>query len=323
VTAGPLHVVTGAFGYTGRFIARRLLAAGKRVRTLTGNPARPNPFGERLSVAAFDFDNPDALVRSLEGAAVLYNTYWVRFPRGPVTFETAVANTRTLIRACARAGVPRIVHLSVTNASADSSLPYYRGKGVLEEAITGSPLSYAILRPALVFGPWDILVNNIAWFLRRFPLFPVMGTGAYRLQGVYIEDLAEIAVQAGERLDNSIVDLVSPEIYTFEAFVRLIAAKIGSRARIVHWPPALVGGILGAAGYVVADVVLTRDEMAGLMTELLVTPSPPLGRTRFADWLDQAADALGRAYASELGRHFRSQPRTRPAGPRGAASPSG
>ncbi|HEX9245273.1 MAG TPA: NAD(P)H-binding protein [bacterium] len=319
MTAGPLHVVTGAFGYTGRFIARRLLQAGKRVRTLTGNPARPNPFGERLSVAAFDFDNPDALARSLEGAAVLYNTYWVRFPRGRVTFETAVANTRTLIRACERAGVPRIVHLSVTNASADSPLPYYRGKGILEQAITGSTLSYAVLRPALVFGPGDILVNNIAWFLRRSPLFPVMGTGAYRLQGVYIDDLAEIAVQAGERRENSIVDLVSPEIYTFDAFVRLIAAKIGSRAGVVHWPPAVVGGLLGAAGLVVGDVVLTRDEMAGLMAELLVSSGPPRGRTRFADWLDQSADALGRTYASELDRHFRSRPRTRPEGPRGAA----
>ena len=319
MTATPLHVVTGAFGYTGRFIARRLLQAGKRVRTLTGNPARPNPFGDRLSVAAFDFDHPDALARSLEGAAVLYNTYWVRFPRGRVTFETAVANTRTLIRACERAGVPRIVHLSVTNAAADSPLPYYRGKGVLEQAITGSTLSYAILRPALVFGPGDILVNNIAWFLRRLPLFPLMGAGGYRLQAVFVEDLAEIALQAGERRDNSVVDLVSPEIYTFDAFVRLIAAKIGSRARIVHWPPRLVGGILGAAGLVVGDVVLTRDEMAGLMAELLVSSSPPLGRTRFADWLDRSAAALGRMYASELDRHFRSQPRMRAEGPSGAA----
>ena len=305
MTADPAHVVTGAFGFTGRAITRRLLSMGKRVRTLTRNPARPNPFGDRVSVAAFNFDDPAALAKSLEGAAVLYNTYWVRFARGRVTFDAAVANTRTLIRACEAAGVPRFVHLSVTNAAENSPLPYFRGKGILERAIERSALSYAILRPPLIFGPGDILVNNIAWFLRRSPLFPVMGAGEYCLQCVFVEDLAEIAVAAAGRRDNGILDVVGPETYTFEDLVRLVALKIGSRARIVHLPPAVVCGLLGAAGWMMHDVVLTRDEITGLMSGLLVTQSPPLGRTSLRGWLDQAASSLGRAYASELSRHYR------------------
>ena len=103
-----LSVVTGAFGYTGRYIARRLLADGERVRTITGHPGRPDPFGGRVAVAPMDFHDRDGLARSLEGASTLYNTYWIRFPRGVVTFEKAVENSRTLIRAAEDAGVRRI-----------------------------------------------------------------------------------------------------------------------------------------------------------------------------------------------------------------------
>ena len=195
------NVVTGAFGYTGKYITQRLLATdhpeGQPVKTLTGHPNRPNPFGDRLSVAPLDFDNPSELTAHLRGARVLYNTYWVRFPRGRLTYDKAVENTRTLLGAAVAAGVERIVHVSITNASASSSLPYFAGKGAVEEAIRSSGLSYAIVKPTVIFGPEDILINNIAWFLRRLPAFGIFGSGDYRLQPIFVEDLAEIAVTAG------------------------------------------------------------------------------------------------------------------------------
>ena len=300
----PLHVVTGAFGFTGHFIARRLLSMGRRVGTLTRRIDRPNPFGDRVTVAAYRFDNPDELTRSLRGAAVLYNTYWVRFPHGRVTFAEAIANTRILIRACEAAGVRRIVHLSVTGASEDSPLPYFQGKGILERAIRESSLSHAILRPALIYGPGDILVNNIAWFLRHLPVFAIPGDGGYRLQCADVEDVAEIAVGAAERPENLEVDVVGPETYTFDGLVRLIAVAIHSRAKIVHLAPGLARFLLSLAGRLVHDVVLTRDEVAGLMSGLLVSQSAPLGRRRLRDWLEAHAPTLGRTYASELGRHY-------------------
>jgi uncharacterized protein YbjT (DUF2867 family) len=303
--AEPCHVVTGAFGFTGRFITRRLLSMGVRVKTLTRTPARTNPFGDHVAVAAYDFENLNALTRTLEGAAVLYNTYWVRFPHGGTSFGAAIANTRTLLHACEEAGVPRIVHVSVTNAATDSPLPYYRGKGLVEEAIKASSLSYAILRPPLIFGPGDILVNNIAWFLRRFPIFTVMGDGQYRLQCLFAEDFAETAIAFALRQDRVLVDVVGPDTFSFDEFVRLIADKIGSGARIVHLSPRTVRGLLGLVGGVIRDVVLTPDEISGLMSGLLVTQSPPLGRTRFRDWLGEVAGTLGRTYASELARHYR------------------
>ncbi len=300
-----IHVVTGAFGFTGRFITRRLLAAGRRVRTLTNHPDRPNPFDDRVSVASYRFDDPVELARSLRGATTVYNTYWVRFPYRGVTFDAAVENSKVLIRACRDAGVHRLVHLSVTGAAEGSPLPYFRGKGAVERAIQESGLSYAILRPALVYGDGDILVNNIAWFLRRSPVFLVMGDGEYRLQGVHVEELAEVAVDAGGSADSAVMDVVGPETYTFNDLVRLIARAIGSRAWVAHAPPGLVHVLLAIPGAAVHDIVLTRDEIKGLMANLLVSASPPLGRRRFSDWVEQHAATLGRTYASELARHFR------------------
>ena len=302
-----LSAVTGAFGFAGRYIARRLLSMGQQVKTLTGHPDRPNPFGDRIGVAPLDFDNPRGLVRHLSGVDVLYNTYWIRFPRGRVSFDTAVENTETLVRAARDAGVHRIVHISITNASTDSPLPYFKGKGLAEEAVKDSGLSYAIVRPAIIFGSEDILINNIAWFMRRFPVFTIFGSGKYKLQPVFVEDLAEIAVNAGSASKNLTLDAVGPEIFTFEELVRLVAENQGRRARLVHVRPGLALLMSRFLGYLVRDVVLTRNEIDGLMANLLISSSdgPPPGRTRLSEWLEENSDVVGASYASELSRHYR------------------
>ena len=278
---------------------------GKTVKTLTGHPNRPNPFGERVSVAPLNFGNSEELVRSLQGAEVLYNTYWIRFPRGQVTFDKAVENTKTLIKAAEDAGVRRIVHVSITNASADSPLPYFKGKGIVEQAIRSSRLSYAIVRPTVIFGMEDILINNIAWFLKRVPVFAIFGSGAYRIQPIFVEDVAEIAVRAAHQSDNVTLDATGPETITFEGLVRLIANKIGSRARLIHVRPGLALFLSRLMGYAVRDVVLTRDEMEGLMANLLISEGPPMGQTQLSDWLEQNADDIGVSYTSEMSRHYR------------------
>jgi NADH dehydrogenase len=300
-----LNAVTGAFGYTGKHITERLLAEGTQVVNLTGHLDRPNPFGEQVSVAPLDFARPEVLARSLEGAEVLYNTYWVRFARGAVTFDTAVENSRNLLRAAEDAGVRRIVHISITNASPDSRLPYFRGKGLVEAAVKASGMSHAIIKPTVIFGPEDILVNNIAWFLRRFPVFPVFGSGRYAVQPVFVEDLAEIAVDAAQASGDVEMDAVGPETLTFNEMLNFIGDSIGSRTLFTHLPPALVYGLSGLVGYVVRDVVITRDEIEGLMAGLLVSAGQPTAHTRLSEWLSLNAETVGARYASELRRHYR------------------
>jgi len=296
--------VTGAFGYTGQYITRRLLARGNQVITLTGHPDRPNEFKDRVEAFPFHFENPDALTASLLGVETLYNTYWVRFDHGERTFDRAVANTRVLINCAQAAGVQRLVHVSISNPSIDSHLPYFRGKALLEEAIQQSGLSYAILRPTVIFGREDVLINNIAYLLRRFPAFAVPGSGDYRLQPVFVEDMAELAIQAGHEDKNLTLDVVGPEIFTFDELVSLIAQVLGSRARLIHLPPGLALALSRLVGLAVGDVVLTRDELAGLSAGLLVSSLPPSGQTKFSEWVRENVQNLGREYASEIGRHY-------------------
>lgn len=298
--------VTGAFSYSGRYMARRLLAEGHEVITLTGHPNRPDPFGGQVKAYPLDFDAADT-ARALMGVEVLFNTYWVRFDHGRYTQTGAVANTRTLLRAAQSAGVRRIVHISITQPSIESSLPYFSGKALNEQAVVESGLSYAILRPTVLFGFEDVLINNIAWVLRRFPFFAQMGNGSYPIQPIYVDDLARLAVEVGNHTDNLVWDAVGPDIFSFDALVRLVGEQIGQPARIVHAPPGLALAAARLISLFVGDVMLTRDEVDGLMAGLLVSSEPPRGLTHLAGWLAKNKDTVGLRYASEMARHFTSR----------------
>ncbi len=296
------HAVTGAFGFSGRYIARRLLERGHRVATLTNSPGREHPFGDAIEVHPLSFDRPEKLVESLRGVDVLYNTYWVRFNHRTFTHARAVENTRTLFHAARQAGVRRVVHVSITNPSLKSDLEYFRGKALLEASLRESGLSHAVLRPAVLFGPEDILINNIAWMLRRLPVLGVFGDGQYRLQPIHVDDLARLAVEQGEGEENVVINAIGPETFGYEELVRRLGEIIGRRRPIIHVTPAV--GYLAAVmlGKLLGDVVVTRDEIKGLMRDLLYVDAPPAGETRLTEWAAQHRDTLGRRYASELAR---------------------
>jgi NADH dehydrogenase len=302
MSSTPLHAVTGAFGYSGKYIARRLLDSGQRVITLTNSIDRANAFGGQIPAHPFSFDRPDDLVRALDGVDVLYNTYWVRFNHPLFTHADAVRNTLTLFDAAKRAGVRRIVHVSITNPSEDSPLEYFSGKARLERGLRESGLSYAILRPTVLFGKEDILINNIAWALRHLPVFGVFGDGSYRLQPIYVDDLAGLCVAGGAGQENIMVNAIGPETFTYREMTETIARLIGVRRPILPVPPTL-GYLAGRAiGALTGDVMITREEIAGLMAGLLCVDTPPTGTTRLTDWITEHAGTLGRRYTSELAR---------------------
>jgi NADH dehydrogenase len=297
-----LHVVTGAFGYSGRYIAARLLDAGHRVRTLTDSPGRPNPFEGKVEARPFDFDQPSRLVESLRGAAVLYNTYWVRFNHGTFTHAEAGLNTLMLFEAARKAGVGRVVHVSITNPSEDSPFQYFRDKALLEGALRESGLPHSILRPTVLFGPEDILINNVAWVLRRFPVFPLLGDGSYRLQPIHVDDLAGLAVAEGWKTRDVVIDAIGPETFTFRQLVETIGDAIGRRRAIVPVPPSLGYAGAWALGKLLGDILLTWPEVQGLMAGLLCTESRPAGEIKLSEWARENAGSLGARYTSELAR---------------------
>jgi uncharacterized protein YbjT (DUF2867 family) len=301
----PLDLVTGAFSYSGSHIARRLLDAGRQVRTLSFHPSRPHPLQASVEALPYRFDDPDVLAQSLEGVSTLYNTYWVRFDHADTTYGQAIERSHALFSAAERAGVERIVHISITNPSINSPLPYFRGKALVEDALAGAGVPFSIVRPTWLFGgDRDVLVNNIGWILRHMPVFTVPGDGAYPVQPVHVEDLARICTDAARGAGDLVIDAAGPETMAFDEVVALIRRAVGARALVVHVPAAVMGVASRVLGLLVRDVVLTPDEIEGLMAGLLVSHEPPLGRIAFSDWLDDSRESVGRRYANELQRHF-------------------
>ncbi len=307
----PLHVVTGALGYTGKAVTERLLGRGARVRTLTNSPGRANPFGARLEIHALAFDEPSALETSLRGADVLYNTYWVRFNHRLFTFDQAVANTRTLFEAARCAGVRRIVHVSILHADEADDLGYYRGKHALEETLRATGVPHGIVRPGVLFGRGDILINNIAWTLRKLRFAGVFGDGRYALRPLHVDDMADLILEhaferSGEpfavRSDNSAADAVGPERFTYRELLATLSEILGLRRRLVCVPPRIGWLVSKLINPFVGDVVITWEEVLGMMRNLLDSPAPAAGLTRLTDWARQHREALGRRYASEVGR---------------------
>ncbi|MEE8170010.1 MAG: NAD(P)H-binding protein [Phycisphaerae bacterium] len=300
-----VQVVTGAFGFTGGRIAAGLLQRGVRVRSLTNRSPGEDSFDGRVEAVSYRFDDVPRLTDALRGARVLYNTYWIRYPHRHATHSDAVRNSKTLIRCAVDAGIRRFVHISVSNPDEDSPLSYFRGKAEVERALIESGLSYAILRPTLLFGSGDVLINNIAWMLRKLPVFGVFGSGDYRVQPVHVDDVAALAILCGAEDVNHITDAVGPETTTFLQLVQLVRQAVRGRARIVHVSPRLALAIGGMLGWFLRDIIITREEIEGLMANLLISRNPPTCSTGLSTWLDSHADQLGRRYAGELGRHYR------------------
>jgi NADH dehydrogenase len=296
--------VTGAFGFTGRAIAVQLLRAGRNVITLARRVDHADPIAQRIEVHPLQFTSPERLTDALRGVDTLYNTYWIRFPRGASTFQRAVEQSSTLFTAARRAGVRRLVHVSVVEADPDGDTPYVRAKGELERRIPESGLEWSIVRPTLTFGPNDILVNNLAWALRRLPVYGMPGTGRYPLQPVHVDDVARICLEVAEGGSGTTVDAAGPETMAYRDMVELVRKAIRSRAIVVPMPTWAVLGAARALGILVRDVVLTRDELLELTAGLLTSQAPPLGRISFAIWVAENADGLGRRWTSELARNY-------------------
>jgi len=296
--------VTGAFSYSGKYITRRLLAKGEEVITLTNHPNRPDPFEGKVKAFPLNFQNEQELSANLRGVDVLANTYWVRFDKGDNTQPQAVKNTKVLMDAAAKAGVKRIVHISITNPSADSHLPYFWGKAANEKAVIDSGMSYAILRPTVLFGKEDVLINNSAWLLRRFPVFGLPGNGSYKLSPIYVDDLAELAVDAVYKKENYIWDAVGPDEFTFKEMVQLIGKTAHASRLLIPLPPILALWAAQFLSLFVKDVMLTPEEVDGLMSNLLISKEPPRCKTSLRTWLEEHKSTVGSQYASELARHF-------------------
>ena len=298
-----LHVVTGAFGYTGRWIAHHLVEQGAEVRTLTNSVGRDDPFDGKVEVHRYDFDNHEKLVDSLRGTAVLYNTYWVRYTVSGQGFGHALAvkNSKKLFLAAKEAGVGKIVHLSVANPTKAPDWAYFRGKVIVEIFLKKTGLSYSIVRPTVLYGHrQDVLVNNIAWMLRRFPLFGMFGDGKYPVQPIYADDVANICIDQGQLSENTVVDAAGPETFEYREFLQILSEAMGRRTVLIPIPDLLTLMLGQFLGLFLQDIVITEAEIRGLRQGLTASSEEPLGTTSFREWAEENGANLGRKYRNDI-----------------------
>jgi NADH dehydrogenase len=303
----PHAVVTGAFSNIGAATAATLLDRGWRVTTLTNRAPAPGD-DARIARSALRFDD-DHLARVLDGADAFVNTYWIRFAHRETTFRDAIVRSGQLIAAAQRAGVGRFVHVSVSNPTVDSPLGYYAGKALVERDLFSSGVPWSIVRPTLVVGPRDVLTNNIAWFVRRSPLVAIPTGSGYRLQPVLLDDVAELLADRAEGAgEGTTIDAAGPDVLTFAEYVRVLARALGRPARLLRVPPVVMLGALGLAGVALRDTVLTREELAGLRDELLVSHAAPTGTRSVVDWLEANGRGFGAGYVNDTIQRFATVP---------------
>lgn len=293
-------LVTGAFSYTGARIAERLLEVGREVRTLT---RRPPPGGSPIETFVYRWGR-EPLLEALAGVDTLFNTYWVRVTHGGTTYADAVENSRLLFETAADAGVRRIVHVSITKADQAPHLPYFAGKAAVESALRETGVPHAIVRPTVVFSEEDVLINNIAWLLRRIPVFLIAGDGRYRVRPVHVDDVARICVEQARSDDEVIVDAVGPDDLAFGDMVRHIRDSVGSRAALMNVDRRLLLPVAWGLGVALRDHLMTGEELDGLMAELVTSDAPTTGEISFCEWVEEHAGELGRTYVSEQRRNY-------------------
>jgi uncharacterized protein YbjT (DUF2867 family) len=301
-----IQAVTGAFGFAGKYITKALLEKGIDVLTLTNSPGRTHPFGDKIIIRPLNFDNFEELVSSLKGVSVLYNTYWIRFnySKGKLLFQHAQAakNTARLFEAAKEAGVKHIVHISIANPSEDSPYEYYMWKAKLEKSLSELGVPYTIIRPAVIFGNEDILINNLAWSLRKLPVFAVFGTGQYKMQPVFVEDLARLAVESGQSNDSKTIDAAGPELYTYLELIKMLCNVLQKKKIILKLPTPLVYYASKIIDLFTGDILLTKDEINMVRDNLMYSKQPPLCTTKLSEWCAQNIATLGTKYASEIAR---------------------
>ena len=242
-THSPITVFGGT-GFLGRRIVRRLADGGADVRVAVRHPeqasflARAGKAGQITTVYA-DVWTEASVGPAVNGAEAVVNTVGHYVERGKATFEAIHGRgAMHVARASAMAGVRRLVHISGIGADPGSESPYVRARAVGERLVREAFPGATILRPSVMFGPEDEFFNQLAALARVMPVLPLFGSGAVKLQPVYVDDVAEAVAKAlvTEDAQGRIYELGGPRAYTYKALLQLLLKQLGRKRPLMPFP---------------------------------------------------------------------------------------
>ena len=305
--------VTGAWSFSGRHVAHRLLANGWTLRSISNRSPHPDDDPYHGQVRRIEYTHDiDRLATELRTCRVLVSNLWTRHDKPPIGHKgpwlshlQAVDQSAVLIMAAAQAGVERLVWTSITNPGQDPDLSYFAGKAVVEQLVRRSGLSYAILRPACFFGGGGILIDNVAWAAQRLPFVPIPDGPPYRIRPIHVEDYADLVVEATASSDDYTIDAVGPDRPEFGELIREVAEAAGSHAKALRLPIKACRLSYAVAGRILGETVLSDDELTGLSRNRLDSKAESTGSTSLLDWIRTTDEKLGRRFRREPHRPWR------------------
>ena len=264
-----ITAVTGATGFVGSHLVRRLLRDRHQVRALVRKPTDRWANQPGVTLVEGSIDNVAAMTDAFRGADCVYHLVGLIAETRTQTFETTVVGgTRNVVQAAVAAGAGKLVYLSAMGTEAEALSRYHRTKYEAEQTVIGSGLPYVILRPSVIYGPGDGFVSLLAKLIRRSPVTPVFGSGRYQLQPVYIDDMTEIMTRAltSKSVLGQIVDCGGPEKLEYVSILDHIGAVLGKRRFRLHLPMAAARLMAVVLETFLRPAPLTRDQLLMMET---------------------------------------------------------
>ena len=271
--------VFGGSGFLGRQIVKRLAGNGAAVRVAVRHPERAAFLTELSTAGPITTTYADVWHEATVGPAVggsdaVVNTVGHYVERKGATFEAIHGQgAMHVARASASSGVRRLVHISGIGADPGSESPYVRARAIGERLVMEAFPEATILRPSVMFGPEDAFFNQLAALARLLPILPLFGTGAVKLQPVYVGDVAEAVARAlaTEAARGRIYELGGPRAYTYKALLQLLLQQLGRR-RLLMPVPYLAWELLAAVMAPLPNRPISRDQVVLMKRDNVVGP---------------------------------------------------
>jgi uncharacterized protein YbjT (DUF2867 family) len=271
-------LVTGASGYVGSNIVKKLAQADKPVKAMVFNRQRAEQEARlknlQVTWVEADVTQPGTLLSALEGVTTVIHTVAIAIEKGGRTYESInYQGTVNLVDAAKSAGIRRFINLSQLGANPDLPYRFLASKGKAQEYVAGSGLDWTALRPSTIWGTEDEFANTFAKLVQITPvIFPIVGDENAKFQPVWVEDVATCVVKI---LDDpgtihQEYELGGPEILTLEEIERRTLAAMGAKRKMIHFPMGLLRLVVN-----ILEKVLPAPPVTLSLLELLAVPNVP------------------------------------------------
>lgn len=264
-------LVTGATGFVGSHLVKRMRQEGLKVRAVTRTPAKAQSLADLgVEVVPGEIADPASLEAAAQGCdRVIHLVGIIQEGRGFTFRSVHVEGTQNVLDAAKKAGIGHFVYQSAVGSREGAKSEYHRTKWEAENLVRAGGIPYTILRPSLIYGPGDLFTIRISEMIKVSPVLPVIGTGRSKVQPIFIDDVVECIrkIVTGESFLNKIYEIGGPDELTYEEVTKAIAAAMGVDRPVVHMPLFFMRTMAMVAEAILPKPPVTTDQLIMLQED--------------------------------------------------------